>query len=79
MSRLINPQTPTGLIALTAAGLIGFGGNWIAAIFRTRAGKQLDSPALIADGNYARADSYFSLAVVASAVVVELDFPVADH
>jgi cation diffusion facilitator family transporter len=78
VSRLINPQTPTDLIALAAAGLIGFGGNWIAAIIRTRAGKALDSAALIADGNHARADSYVSLAVVASAVVVALGFPIAD-
>jgi cation diffusion facilitator family transporter len=78
ISRLIDPQAPTDLIALAAAGLIGFGGNWIAAIVRTRAGKHLDSPALIADGNHARADSYVSLAVVASAIVVALGFPLAD-
>jgi cation diffusion facilitator family transporter len=78
VSRLINPQTPTHLIALAAAGLIGFGGNWVAAIIRTRAGKQLDSPALVADGNHARADSYVSLAVVATAIVVALGFPIAD-
>jgi cation diffusion facilitator family transporter len=78
ISRLIDPQAPTHLIALAAAGLIGFGGNWIAALVRTRAGKHLDSPALIADGNHARADSYVSLAVVASAIVVALGFPIAD-
>jgi cation diffusion facilitator family transporter len=78
VSRLINPQTPTHLVALAAAGLIGFGGNWVAAIIRTRAGKQLDSPALVADGNHARADSYVSLAVVATAIVVALGFPIAD-
>jgi cation diffusion facilitator family transporter len=78
VSRLINPQTPTDLIALAAAGFIGFGGNWIAAIIRTRAGRSLDSPALIADGNHARADSYVSLAVVASAAVVALGLPIAD-
>ena len=76
--RLIHPQTPTHLLALAAAGLIGFGGNWIAAGIRTRAGNRLDSPALLADGNHARADSYVSLAVVASAVVVALGLPVAD-
>jgi cation diffusion facilitator family transporter len=78
ISRLIHPQTPTDLLALAAAGLIGFGGNWIAAIIRSRAGKKLDSPALIADGNHARADSYVSLAVVASAIVVALGLPIAD-
>jgi cation diffusion facilitator family transporter len=78
ISRLIHPQTPTDLLALAAAGLIGFGGNWVAAIIRTRAGNRLDSPALIADGNHARADSYVSLAVVASAIVVALGLPIVD-
>jgi cation diffusion facilitator family transporter len=78
ISRLIHPQTPTHLLALAAAGLIGFAGNWIAAGIRTRAGKRLDSPALIADGNHARADSYVSLAVIASAAVVAIGIPVAD-
>jgi cation diffusion facilitator family transporter len=78
ISRLIHPQTPTHLLALAAAGLIGFTGNWIAAGIRTRAGNRLDSPALIADGNHARADSYVSLAVVATAAVVALGLPIAD-
>jgi cation diffusion facilitator family transporter len=78
VSRLIHPQEPTHLLALAAAGLIGFGGNRVAATIRTRAGLRLDSPALIADGNHARADSYVSLAVVASAAVVALGLSVAD-
>jgi divalent metal cation (Fe/Co/Zn/Cd) transporter len=78
ISRLLNPQTPTHLLALAAAGLIGFVGNWIAAGIRIRAGNRLDSPALIADGNHARADSYVSLAVIATAVVVALGLPIAD-
>jgi cation diffusion facilitator family transporter len=78
VSRLINPEEPTHLFALAAAGLVGFGGNWIAAIVRTRAGHRLDSPALVADGNHARADAYVSLAVVASAISVALGLPIAD-
>ena len=78
ISRLIHPQTPTHLLALAAGGLIGFTGNWIAAGIRTRAGNRVDSPALIADGNHARADSYVSLAVVATAAVVALGLPIAD-
>jgi cation diffusion facilitator family transporter len=78
ISRLIHPQTPTHLLALAAAGLVGFAGNWIAAAVRTRAGNRLGSTALIADGNYARADAYVSLAVIASAVVVALGLPIAD-
>jgi len=55
-----------------------FAGNWIAALIRTRAGRRLDSPALIADGAHARADAYVSLAVIASAAVVALGVPIAD-
>jgi cation diffusion facilitator family transporter len=78
ISRLIHPQTPTHLLALAVAGLVGFTGNWLAAGIRTRAGNRLDSPALIADGNHARTDSYVSLAVVATAAVVALGLPIAD-
>ena len=78
VSRLISPQTPTHLLALAAAGLIGFAGNRLAAGIRTRAGRRLDSAALLADGNHARADSYVSLAVVAGAAFVALGLPVAD-
>ncbi len=77
-SRLIHPQTPTHLVALAGAGLIGYAGNWIAAGIRARAGRRLDSPALVADGNHARADAYVSLAVFASAAVVALGLTVAD-
>lgn len=58
--------------------MIGFVGNRIAAGIRTRAGNRLNSPALIADRNHARADAYVSLAVIASAVVVAIGVPVAD-
>jgi len=78
ISRLVHPQAPTHLLALAAAGLIGYLGNLVAAQVRTRAGRRLDSPALIADGNHARADAYVSLAVIASAVVVAVGLPVAD-
>lgn len=78
VSRLIHPQEPSHLAALALAGLIGFAGNWLAAGIRTRAGHRLGSPALIADGNHARADSYVSLAVIASAVAVAVGLAVAD-
>ncbi len=76
--RLANPSTPEHLGALALAGAVGFVGNLVAAGIRSRAGRRLDSPALIADGNHARADAYVSLAVVASAAVVALGAPVAD-
>jgi len=78
IDRLLNPQDVHQLGALAAAGMLGFAGNWIAALIRTRAGRRLDSSALIADGAHARADAYVSLAVIASAVVVAIGVPVAD-
>jgi cation diffusion facilitator family transporter len=78
ISRLIHPSTPSHLLALAAAGAVGFLGNWLAAEVRTRAGRVLRSPALTADGNHARADAYVSLAVIASAIVVAIGLPVAD-
>lgn len=78
VARLLEPEAPDHLAALAVAGALGFGGNWLAAKIRTRAGHRLNSPALIADGNHARADAYVSLAVVASAAVVAVGFEVAD-
>ncbi|HEU4656729.1 MAG TPA: cation diffusion facilitator family transporter [Capillimicrobium sp.] len=76
--RLIEPRDVEALLPLALAGALGFGGNWIAALIRTRAGHRLASPALVADGAHARADAYVSLAVVASAAVVALGLEIAD-
>ena len=76
--RLIHRSPPTHLGVLAVAGVIGYLGNFIAARVRMRAGRRLDSPALIADANHAAADAYVSLAVIASATVVALGLPVAD-
>jgi cation diffusion facilitator family transporter len=78
IDRLIHPSAPTHLWILACAGAIGFVGNLIAAQIRTRAGTRLDSAALIADGNHARADAYVSLAVILSAAVVAVGAPIVD-
>jgi cation diffusion facilitator family transporter len=78
IDRLIDPREVEALGALAAAGAIGFAGNWAAAAIRTRAGHRLGSSALLADGAHARADSYVSLAVIASAVALALGVPAAD-
>jgi cation diffusion facilitator family transporter len=76
--RLIHRTSPTHLGVLALAGAIGYLGNFIAAHVRRRAGRRLNSAALIADGDHAAADAYVSLAVIASAVVVALGAPIAD-
>jgi cation diffusion facilitator family transporter len=78
IDRLVHPHSPDHLTALALAGAVGFAGNWWAAMIRGRAGRRLDSPALVADGAHARADAYVSLAVVASALAVAAGAEVAD-
>lgn len=76
--RLLHPSTPDHLLALVLAGAIGFAGNRLAALVCSRAGHRLESPALIANGNHARADAYVSLAVIASAVAIAAGAPILD-
>ena len=78
VARLIEPRDVEHVGALAAAGALGFAGNWVAASIRTRAGRRLDSAALVADGAHARADAYVSLAVAASAAAVAIGFDVVD-
>lgn len=76
--RLIHPSAPGHLLVLALAGAIGFAGNWLAAMVRTRGGHRLQSPALVADGDHARVDAYVSLAVIASAVAIAAGVPILD-
>ena len=76
--RLFQPQPLTNLGWVLAAGLIGFAGNELVAIYRIRVGKEIGSAALVADGVHARTDGFTSLAVVAGVTGVWLGFPLAD-
>jgi cation diffusion facilitator family transporter len=76
--RLIDPAPVTNLGVLIAAGLIGFAGNELVAIYRIRVGRRIGSAALVADGQHARTDGFTSLAVVLGALGVLAGFPVAD-
>jgi cation diffusion facilitator family transporter len=78
IDRLLYPTVPDHLAALAVAGGIGAVANFLAALLRIRGGRRLDSPALIADGQHARADAYVSSAVVLSAGVVALGIRIAD-
>jgi cation diffusion facilitator family transporter len=78
VDRLLHPQDLERLGALVLAGVVGFAGNEIAARVRLRAGRRLDSPALIADGQHARTDGLVSLGVVASAATSALGFRLGD-
>jgi cation diffusion facilitator family transporter len=78
IDKLLHPSTPTHLGALLLAGAVGVVGNEIAAVIRWRAGRRLDSPALIADGHHARGDAYVSAGIIVSAALIALGLPIAD-
>ncbi|MGO4186413.1 cation diffusion facilitator family transporter [Pseudarthrobacter sp. TAF60_1] len=76
--RFFEPQPVQNLGWVLAAGLVGFAGNELVAIYRIRVGRRIGSAALLADGIHARTDGFTSLAVVAGVIGVWLGFPLAD-
>ncbi len=78
IDRFVHPRPVEEPWLLVAAGLIGFAGNEVVAIYRIRVGQRIGSAALVADGVHARLDGFTSLSVVLGAIGVMLGFPLAD-
>jgi len=76
--RLINPVEIQHVGWVAAAGLVGFVGNELVAVYRIRVGRRIGSAALVADGLHARTDGFTSLAVLLGAGGIALGFPLAD-
>lgn len=76
--RLAEPHPVQLPWVVVAAGLIGFAGNELVAVYRIRVGREIGSAALVADGLHARTDGFTSLAVVGGALGVLAGFPLAD-
>jgi cation diffusion facilitator family transporter len=76
--RLIDPVPIQHVGWVALAGLIGFLGNELVAVYRIRVGRRIGSAALVADGLHARTDGFTSLAVLAGAAGVAAGFPLAD-
>ncbi len=73
-----DPATVDHVGWAAAAGVIGFMGNELVAMYRIRVGNSIGSAALVADGMHARTDGLALLAVVAGATGVALGWPLAD-
>jgi len=78
VSRLLHPQTVPHLPWVALAGLVGFAGNELVALYRVRIGRRIGSAALVADGLHARSDGLTSLAVVVGALGVAVGWRLAD-
>ena len=78
IQRLLDPQDVRNVGWVIGAGVIGFAGNELVALYRIRIGREIGSAALVADGLHARTDGLTSLAVVVGAVGVALGWQLAD-
>ncbi|MFA6298862.1 MAG: cation diffusion facilitator family transporter [Nocardioides sp.] len=78
LHRLADPRPIEYPLVVVAAGLVGFAGNELVALYRIRIGRQIGSAALVADGLHARTDGFTSLAVVGGALGVLAGYPLAD-
>jgi cation diffusion facilitator family transporter len=76
--RLVDPVPISSPWVVLAAGVVGFAGNEIVALYRIRVGRKIGSAALVADGLHARTDGFTSLAVAVGAVGVLAGLPLAD-
>lgn len=78
LERLAHPQhlDHMGLVALM--GLVSWGGNEAVARLRISIGREINSAALVADGQHARIDALTALAVVVGALLVLVGLPWAD-
>jgi len=78
VSRLFQPHEIQHLGAVAGASLLGFAGNELIAVLRIRAGRQIGSAALVADGYHARIDGLTSLGVLVGVIGVWFGYPQAD-
>ncbi|MDQ6909236.1 MAG: cation diffusion facilitator family transporter [Actinomycetota bacterium] len=78
IQRLAQPQTVRNIAWVVVAGIVGFAGNELVAVYRIRVGRKIGSAALVADGLHARTDGLTSLAVVVGALGVAAGWKLAD-
>lgn len=78
LDKFFNPDEIRNLWAVAIAALVGFLGNEIVARIQIQTGQEINSAALIADGQHARTDGLTSLAVLLAAGATAFGFPILD-
>lgn len=78
LQKLLHPQPLSNIGWVMVAAIGGFLGNEAVAQLRIRVRREIDSAALVADGQHARTDGFTSLAVLIGALGALLGFPLAD-
>jgi cation diffusion facilitator family transporter len=78
VNRLVHPHRVHQVAWVIVAGIVGFAGNELVAVYRIRTGRRIGSAALVADGLHARTDGFTSLAVVVGAIGVAAGWQLAD-
>ena len=76
--RLLEPRDVRNVGWVIAAGVVGFFGNELVAVYRIRVGRRIGSAALVADGLHARTDGVTSLGVVVGGLGVAAGWELAD-
>ena len=76
--RLLDPRPVRNIPWVVLAGVVGFAGNELVALYRIRVGRRIGSAALVADGLHARTDGLTSLAVVGGALGAGAGWKLAD-
>lgn len=77
--KLLNPSlitVPDYLAAVMA--LIGIFTNMLISTYIIRLGKQINSPAIIADGQHQRVDIYSSVAILIGVIISKTGYPIFD-
>ena len=78
IQRFVHPHDVHNLGWVILAGVAGFTGNELVAVYRVRVGRRIGSAALVADGLHARTDALTSLAVVLGTAGVAMGWETAD-
>ncbi|WP_296879321.1 cation diffusion facilitator family transporter [uncultured Methanobrevibacter sp.] len=79
IEKLINPSTIT--VPETIAAIMAIFGiiiNFAVSEYIIRIGKQINSPAIVADGKHQKTDIFASIAILAGVIASNLGFPIID-